>query len=652
MTRKPAILFLCLAVFVTLLYWNHFGNAFHFDDFHTVVQNPYVRSLENVPRFFTDAGTSSVLPANRAWRPLVVASLAVDYWLGKGLKPFFFHLSTFLWFLALLALMFALFRKVFDQARPGPGNLWAALFATALFGVHPAIAETVNYIIQRAEVYSTLGLVASLVMWIYLPSLRRYGLYLLPLAAAMLCKAPAMVFPVILFFYIWLLEGEKPGVAARKCLPSLVAVGALAWLIAVMTPSTFAPGASSADAYRITQPVVIFRYFRTFFIPTGLTADTDRVPFASIFEGEAISGFIFILALIGVAFWATKRRETKPIAFGFCWFLAAVLPTSVFPLAEVENDHRMFFPFVGLTLSASWAVALWLYAHPERRTAVGWGGVAVLVVFAAGAWQRNQIWRTEESLWYDVTLKSPHNGRGLMNYGLTQMSKGETARALNYFERALQYNPNYDILEVNLGIADGALGKDTEAERHFARAIQLSPKEAVPHYYYAVWLRQRNRPAEAIQQLNLAIQDNSSYLEAPRLLMEIYAEQLDADSLRRTARELLARFPSDPEALAWLGRADKLQPTAESYLNRSLRLYQQGKFEESIQAAREALKLRPGYSEAWNNIAAAYNSLSKWDEGIRAAEQAVRLRPDNQLARNNLAWAIQQKQRAAAKGKQ
>ena len=64
-------------------------------------------------------------------------------------------------------------------------------------------------------------------------------------------------------------------------------------------------------------------------------------------------------------------------------------------------------------------------------------------------------------------------------------------------------------------------------------------------------------------------------------------------------------------------------------------------------AAREALKLRPDYSDAWNNIAAAYNSESKWDEGISAAAQAVRLRPDNQLARNNLAWAVQQKQKAS-----
>ena len=194
---------------MTAVYSNHFRNEFHFDDFHTIVQNPYIQNIGNVPRFFRDAETSSVLPANRSWRPLVTSSLAFDYWFGGGFKPFYFHLSTFLWFLVLLALMFALFWKIVD-------SVWAAAFATALFAVHPAIAETVNYIIQRADLYSTLGVVASLAVWAFLPRWRKYGLYLLPLAAAILCKPPAMVFPAILFFYIWLVEGvSQSGVVAN-----------------------------------------------------------------------------------------------------------------------------------------------------------------------------------------------------------------------------------------------------------------------------------------------------------------------------------------------------------------------------------------------------------------------------------------------------
>src|SRR5690242_10690838 len=63
----------CVAVLlaVVLAYANHFHNGFHFDDWHTVVENPAIRSLANVPRFFRDGLTFSVIPGNASYRPLV-----------------------------------------------------------------------------------------------------------------------------------------------------------------------------------------------------------------------------------------------------------------------------------------------------------------------------------------------------------------------------------------------------------------------------------------------------------------------------------------------------------------------------------------------------------------------------------------------------
>ena len=51
--------------------------------------------------------------------------------------------------------------------------------------------------------------------------------------------------------------------------------------------------------------------------------------------------------------------------------------------------------------------------------------VAVLVAESIGVSARNRVWHSDESLWHDVTVKSPTNGRGLMNYGLTLMARGD-----------------------------------------------------------------------------------------------------------------------------------------------------------------------------------------------------------------------------------
>jgi protein O-mannosyl-transferase len=46
-------------------------------------------------------------------------------------------------------------------------------------------------------------------------------------------------------------------------------------------------------------------------------------------------------------------------------------------------------------------------------------------------------------------------------------------------------------------------------------------------------------------------------------------------------------------------------------------------------------------------MAAAYAGMKMWDEAARNAQEALRLRPDYQLARNNLVWALQEKQKLA-----
>jgi tetratricopeptide (TPR) repeat protein len=86
------------------------------------------------------------------------------------------------------------------------------------------------------------------------------------------------------------------------------------------------------------------------------------------------------------------------------------------------------------------------------------------------------------------------------------------------------------------------------------------------------------------------------------------------------------------------------QQTPDNYLTLSLRYYETKQFEKCIEAAREALKLRPDYALAYNNICAAYNNLGKYDEGIKACQASLVLDPGFTLAKNNLNWALSRKQ--------
>ena len=626
-------------------YGNHFHNDFHFDDSHTIENNAYIRSLRNIPLFFTNPATFSSLPANQSYRPIVVTTLAIDYHRAGGYDPFWYHVDTFCWFLLLLGAMYLLFTRI---VTPG-----IALLATAVFGLHPVAAETVNYIIQRGEVLSTLGVVTGLWLYVAWPGGRHFGIYFLPVAAGALSKQPALTFPAILFAYLLVIEKKSLRDAAMDCLPAGVLTVILALIHFRMTPSTYVAGGSNALQYWETQPVVILHYVKQFFLPTDLSADTDRQVATSIFSEPVVFGLVFLAVFILAVRRSMQRDEMRPAALGMLWFLIALTPTSLIPLAEVENDWRMFFPFVGLTLAVCWAIAQLLKERPRLLLTAA---LAVLTVSAVGTYQRNKVWVNEESLWKDVNEKSPHNGRGLMNYGLALMSRGDYAGALDHFRRAETYVPNYSILSLNEGIAYGATGDAANAEKYFTRALQLASNDSQSYFYYGRWLRQAGRVNEAAAMLHRAVELNSSAIAARDLLMDTYSDQGDAANLAGLARETLQLFPSDQAAAGFLATGPRRATTAvaastspqtpEGYLNLSLSYERAGQHQECIDAARQALKLRPGYAEAYNNVAAGYQSMGRWDEAIAAASEAVKLKPDFQLAKNNLQYSLNQKRLA------
>ena len=640
-------------VTVSVTYANSFRNSFHFDDFHTVVDNPAIRELRNIPHFFTDATTFSVLPANRTYRPFVSTSLAIDYALGHGYNPFWFHLSTLLIFLLQLSAMQLLFTALLNAASPDKNNTLISAIAVAWYGLHPAMAETVNYIIQRGDIFSTFGVILALAIFVRLPRLRTTGLYLLPFAFALLSKPPAIVFPILVYIYLTLFEPAENRRWSKPLLqtaPSITVGIALMVLQSAMTPKTFAPSVISTYSYVITQPFVLLRYFGSFFLPIHLNVDTDLQPFPSL-NLDAFLGLLFIAAVLLAAFLTSRRRSLKPIAFGLLWFLITSIPTSVYRLSEVENDHRMYLPIVGLVLAVTWAAALLverLACKINPTTVHRTAAVAVLLLLTASAYgthQRNKVWRTEETLWLDDVQKSPHNGRGLMNYGLNQMEKGDYPVALDYFQRALVYTPNYPVLEINLGIVNGAMNNGPEAERHFLRAISLAPNDDQMHFYYGRWLFQTGRAAQAIQQLQLATQLNPARIEPRNLLAEAYLSLGNPPAAQTLANETLRLAPNDPTAASILTHSST--QSCDYWLNVSLSEYQKKDYQASIDAAHRALQFNPTSELAYNNLGAAYAALAQWDLAIRNDQQALRLKPDFQLAKNNLAWALSQKSVAA-----
>ena len=637
------ITLIILGLAATLTYSNHFDNSFHFDDAHTITNNLSIRDIHNIPKFFSDGRTMSSLPSNQDYRPGLTTLNAIDIYLsGKPLpEPLMFHVSIFCSFILLGLLFYALLYEILNTSSKSTYNKWMALFATGWFWMHPANAETINYIIARGDSFSTMCVVLSFVVYIKLPNLRKYYVYLLPMIIGFFVKEPAIMFVPLLFFYKLFFEQEmslrealsKPMKALKSftplIIPLLVAVGLFVFS-RKMAPDTWVPGGYDKWKYLFTQPYAIFHYFNNFILPLNLVVDTDWTLVPSYTDEKVIIGLAFVLGLLILAFIASAKKAWRPVAFGVLWFFIALVPTSsIFPFAEVLNDHRTFFPYLGLFIAVAATMRNILQAKvaliPKSsvQTALVLCFVVFLGLYAYGTNQRNKVWHTEESLWKDATVKAPGNSRAWMNYGNTQMAKGDFPEAEVCFTRALNLAPNYSYVHINIGVLKAAEGANADAEPYFKKAIELDPLNPECYAYYAEFLMKNGRGSEAKPILDKGISISPAHEKMNQLIQQ-----------NQTA--ITIAIPENNDKLLQIAKWTDANPSPENYLTLSLDYYNAKQFENCIKAAKHSLQLRPGYDLAYNNICSAYNELHQWDKAIEAGKKGLEFNPNNANIKANL----------------
>ncbi len=645
---KITKLAICLlaALLVCIAYSNHFNNPFEFDDEHTIVNNTAIRELKNIPTFFKDARTTSTLPKSQAYRPGLTTLNAIDYAIGGQDKPvpFYFHFSIFVSFIVLGICLFYFSKFLFQNYFSNTLSFYASLLVATLFCVHTANTQTINYIISRDDSFSTLMVVVGFLLYFYSPLAKKFYLYLLPMVIGFMVKEPAIMFAPLLTVYKLFFESKykEQSIFKFKNLIAVFLSSSLAFIMAAllfafsqsMTPATWTSGNLDRWNYLISQPFVFIHYFNNFFLPFNLVVDTDWEFVTKITDDRFLIGLGFLVALIVIIVKCAKKHPL--LSFGLSWFILALLPSSsIIPLAEVLNDHRPFFAYIGLTLSSAYLLMLLynLYAIKTNLKAVfKIGIVAVLILHSVGTYKQNAIWQTAEGLWKEATLKSPKNGRVWMNYANSLMSRGAYAEAEVAYNSALKVWPEYPYLFINFGILKSVTNRFIEAEMDFKKALNLDSENPEFYFYYGKFLIKQKRFTEAATLVNTGIQKSRMHGGLLSLRNEIELLVGNPDKL------LQAKIKEEMDKV-------KTNPTPENYIELSLAYYNAKQFNECIVACNEALKLKPDYSLAYNNICSSYNELKQWDKAIEAGNKGLLVDPTNELLKGNLNVALQEKKK-------
>ena len=244
--------------------------------------------------------------------------------------------------------------------------------------------------------------------------------------------------------------------------------------------------------------------------------------------------------------------------------------------------------------------------------------------YSFGTYERNKVWSSTESLWYDVTIKSPNNGRGLMNYGLSLMAKGDYDNAEDYFIQAHEKSPYWYTVKINLAILYGAKGNKKEAENYFNQAINLNSSAPDPEYYYARYLSKNNQYQKALSLVNKALSKSPNHLSSISL-KELIVPYTQSEN--EQVEGLITQLLNDPQ-------------NENLILNLTEKLYLLQRYDEAISYCENAIDKNTKSKFIYNNLCACYNQKGEWLKAKSACEKALILDPDFQLAKNNLNWAL------------
>jgi len=634
-----------------LAYSNSFSIAFQFDDTHTVQSNMYVRSLKYIPQYFLDAKTYSYRPENSGYRPMTTVALALGFALSQ-MNTWGYHLIKLLEHCLLATMIFVVARRLLprgdsvDRMSPYARTL-VAFFGGLVFVVHRANTETVDYICAVSTLQA--GLFHFLAFYLYLkrredlkkPIFRAAAIVgsLLLYMGSMLSKEEGITLVAMIGIYEWfysreLNEGYFEALKRNikkivlAILPYLVVAALYAYLRATMQDaiSDSSRGNTPLFIYFITQFRSWLHYWTLFFWPVTLNADNLAFDFSPGLEDPRIWGAFLVHA--GVWFWAWKQRFKQPfVSYAIAWIYITVLPaSSIFVLVEAVNEHRMYIPYIFLSMLSVWG-AFKLSSHflknPQKALRVATGMLAVCVVLLGiGAHARNEVWQTEVSLWEDVYAKNPQSPRAMNVLGVSLMNSGEFNRSVQMLENCHRISPQYLPCMVHLSMGYAQHRQYDKGLAVLRKGNQLNPDYPHINFHLGMYYKDYFGDLEnAKRHLMRCIQATQGrFFQATVKLGEIALEQggfqeamniansiLQVDATNGEAWEILAKgYMLSGDMNNAKGIFEKLfssAPQAAKYaLDLANILERQGDLQRSAGFYKRVLEINPTAIQAWQAI--------------------------------------------------
>jgi tetratricopeptide (TPR) repeat protein len=590
--RFALLTFLILVVSGLALFSNSFSNGFHLDDFHTIIFNTHVHSLEGIPSFFLSGRGFSGTPFVSGFRPVTATLNALNYAFSKT-DPVGYHLVNLSIHILVSFLVFLIALRLCSDRT-------LSLLAGFLFLVHPANTEVVNYISGRSSSLSALFYLSS--FWtflIYRKEKRTRWIFFsfMIFILALLTKEVSVTFPLLLIAYDYFYSPEPFSRNKLRewlvyLIPLLCFLISRHYFMSILKTTTLV---LRGDTHFIEMAQRVFygslflatHYFLLYLFPFHLSFDH---PFPK--PGFTLATFfpIFLWTLILVL--AIFYRKPKLPLFLAGWYLITLLPVFLLPgisTLALFQENRGYLSGAGLIILFALGIRKIGQILDIQFGTNGRKGAFVLIVslftlYSYVSYQRNPVWRTEVTIWTDTLEKNPTSFIASFSLGYGYLTENKWDYAQEYFTRSLELSPPREYLYYihnNLGAVyqyknalDSALseyrtaaalspglpeahlnlgelylkeGRYEDTEKEMATAIDMECRHMELRVRAAVEMENHGAIKEA-QRLFLKISEKLPFSPECRDLLKIIEEHLHQD-LPQSGAKRANPFPSFNTAL-------------------------------------------------------------------------------------------------------
>jgi tetratricopeptide (TPR) repeat protein len=634
-----AVLIACVCIAVIAVHWPALSaQALSFDDDQYLVNNALVKSPSWSSTWKLLSQVLEPSTVKGYYQPLAMISLMFDYYLGgrvENLLPF--HRTSIALHAANTALIIVLLYLLFDE-------VWIAVAAGLLFGLHPMTMETIPWVGERKTLLAAFFALWSLLFYI------RYTRSCADLAARNVTRAKAKAeirsnvnrstwgfYAACLLFYLLALMSKPTSTPLpvlmllldfwplkrfqRRAFLEKIPFFILSGIFVIITyvSQTNTANTTLPTETGIWRTILILCHNIIFYLykiiwPVNLSSHYPIPDPLNLSQPMVLAGVIGTFILIPLLL--ISLRWTRAAFTGWLFFFIAILPTmGIIGFTNViASDKFAYIPSFGLLMIlTSFLCNLRLKDSVISSLKVIIPLVVILACIESFA-ARNYLvhWRNSVTLFEYMVTKAPNAPSLYYNLGVSYSEFHRYQDAIESYKQAIKIKPDYADVYNNLGFTYSELARWQDAIEAYEQAIKIKPDYADAHYNLGITCYKLGRYQDAIE----------SYKQAIRIKPDLVKAHYNLG----VAYHHLSRYQNAIES--YKQTIIIKQDYAEAYFNLGIAYYQLDRVQDAIEAYKQAIIFKPDYDQAYINLGVTYYKLGRYQDAIDVYKQAIRIKPN------------------------